>query len=151
MTRKLATDPSLPASCRSNRVRLPRSAAVALVACVTLAAANGCTEASSDGVAGSCNESATPCVVCVDYYDGYTAATAEAICATTAQNTFSARSCADAVSGCTKLDGRCKVTEANGKVSRMTYYSDGYTPASASAHCSAFNSIVGFSSEWEAE
>jgi len=100
--------------------------------------------------AGSCSESAQKNILCVDYYDGYTEATAKQTCASTAQNTFGTETCEKINTTWTKVAGKCKVIENLNKdrTSKISYYTGGYNATTALAHCNAYKSIAGYSSEW---
>ncbi len=105
---------------------------------------------SGSGFLGSCTDLQMPDSVCVDYYPGYTLSQVQVFC-TSSSDIFSTNTCETDNGTGTKIPGKCKVTDnaaaVNG-ISYISYYTGYYSLSTAQAHCNAYLSIPGFSSEW---
>ncbi len=122
---------------------------------------NSCADSSNGGsddddnksdFSGSCTEVSISESVCVDYYDGYTIQIVQQQCSLSGDS-YSSETCATTNPTYTKYPGKCKVTDSLYGISHISYYSGSFYPniSSANAHCSSYNLIAGFSSEWIAD
>lgn len=114
------------------------------------AGADSDTDSDSDGFLGSCTDEQIPEAICLDYYVNYELSQVEDYCEQSS-DTFSTESCAANNASWTKIPGACRITDnydASDGISIVSYYTGFYDEGTALAHCNAYQSITGFSSEW---